>query len=172
MFACCTPKATPRQRTAATSPRRPSTASPPRSAPLEVEVAAPRPGLWSSQRQQSIAETPRNNEGGSWQWIDVAESKTPSPRRRDESPAPSPGPSHRSTSTSFSGDDELDDTNYSGRIVRRSTSKGDVELYQPRSPKPAPKSADESEAAGDLRRLMLRTSEDDMALFNADGPSQ
>ena len=168
MFACCTPKATPRQRTAATSPRRPSTASPPRSAPLEVEVAAPRPGLWSSQRQQSIAETPRNNEGGSWQWIDVAESKTPSPRRRDESPAPSPGPSHRSTSTSFSGDDELDDTNYSGRIVRRSTSRGDVELYQPRSPKPAPKSADESEAAGDLRRLMLRTSEDDMALYSED----
>ena len=56
----------------------------------------------------------------------------------------------------------------SGRIVRRSTSKGDVELYQPRSPKPAPKSADESEAAGDLRRLMLRTSEDDMALYSED----
>jgi len=163
MLSCCRAPAKRNRRTDAMSPRRPLQRFPSilKTAPLEVEAAA---GLWSSQQQQALAETPKSQEQG-WDWIDVQESKTPSPRR-SASASSSPGRPSRQSSTSFSGDgSDLDDTAYSGRVVRRSTSKGDVTLFLPKSPKPM---AQDAAPAGDLRRLMGNLSEMDMALASSD----
>ena len=163
MLSCCRAPAKRNRRTAATSPRRPLQRFPSilKTAPLEVEAAA---GLWSSQQQQALAETPKSQEQG-WDWIDVQESKTPSPRR-SASASSSPGRPSRQSSTSFSGDgSDLDDTACSGRVVRRSTSKGDVTLFLPKSPKVVQQDA---APAGDLRRLMGNLSEMDMALASSD----